>query len=234
MNRFLSIFALLGVVSAYGGSNQPVSVPVSLQGVYAVEGFDDNDRVQVTVHGILPTTCYKVSKSEAKLDTFKNVIRLAQTAFFYESDCLRIPSPFTDVVNVGILEAGKYSLVDDRTGKALGELTIAQANRPEADDFLYAGVEDAYITSEGSYNDLVLVGKFLDSCTQYQESKINYTKNSIIVQPIAKRDTSLGNCQAGEYPFTRSISIPGSINGKYLLHVRAMNGQAINKVVHLR
>lgn len=232
MNRFISIFALWGAVTAYCGTNQPVSVPVSLQGVYAVEGFDDNDRVQVTVHGVLPTTCYKVSKSEAKVDTNHSVIRLAQQAYFYESDCLRIPSPFTDVVNVGILEAGKYSLVDDRTGKALGELSIAQATRPEADDFLYAGVEDAYITSEGSFNEITLVGKFLDSCTSYQDSKINYTKNSIIVQPIAKRDGT--NCQAGEYPFTQHVSIPSSINGKYLLHVRAMNGQAINKVVHLR
>ncbi len=232
MNRFLSIFALWGAVTAYCGANQPVSVPVSLQGVYAVEGFDDNDRVQVTVHGVLPTTCYKVSKSEAKVDATHSVIRLAQQAFFYESDCLRIPSPFTDVVIVGIIEAGKYSLVDDRTGKTLGELTITAATRPEADDFLHAGVEDAYILSQGSFNEIILQGKFLDSCTSYQESKINYTKHSIIVQPIAKREGA--DCQAGEYNLTQHISIPSSINGKYLLHVRAMNGQAINKVVHLR
>lgn len=230
MNRFIIwVFVFSGL--ALAGEHQPVQVPLTLSGVFTVEGFDDNDRVQITVKGTLPNTCYKVAKSEASVDAKRHVISVRQEGFLYQGNCLQIPASYSDVINVGILSEGDYSVVDASSAKALGKLHIDAAQRPEADDYLYAGVEDAYVVHEERENALVLQGKFLDSCTQYSDEKFNYTENAIIVQPIAKRAD--GACKAGSYPFTKRYTLPAGLTGSYLLHVRAMNGQAINKLVDL-
>jgi len=231
MKVLLGLVVLFSSVSALSSTNQPVSVSVPLRGIFSIDGFDDNDRVQINVQGTLPTTCFKVAKSEAKVDVTRHIIRLNEQAFLYQGSCLRIPTTYHDVINVGIVEAGKYTVVDDHSGKTLGEISIAKSNRPEADDFLYAAVGDAYLSHDEGGSAVVLTGEFSDSCTSFQDAKFSYTKDSIIVQPIVERSGE--NCQAGTFTFRKQFALP-SLTGQYLLHVRSMNGQAINKLVTLR
>lgn len=233
MTRLLTIITTLFAAGAWAADDlAPVSVSVPLNGVFTVDGFDDNDRVQITVQGVLPNTCFKVSKSEAKVDVTRNVISLRQEAYHYKGNCLKIPARYTDVINAGIVPAGKYQVVDDHSGKTLGELNVVKSTRPEADDFLYASLDDAYVTNEDGANSLVLKATFGDNCTSLKEVKVNYTKNAIVVQPIAER-TSEDACEAGNYAVTKKVSLPTSLTGSYLLHVRSMNGQAVNKIVNL-
>jgi hypothetical protein len=56
--------------------------------------------------------------------------------------------------------------------------------------------------------------------------------NVLVVLPIAKQFSNV-DCKAGRFPFKIEKPLPTLQPGKYLLHVRSMNGQAINKLFEI-
>lgn len=227
----LAVFATAFALGlAAQGDQNPEIVDVSLQKSFIPIGFDDNDRVQVTVEGMFPNTCYKVSTTGASVNEEQKTIQFRQTAYHYSGVCLQMIVPFTQVVDVGLVKAGEYDLYDGTSGIWLGKLPVNRATHPEADDFLYAPVTDAFLTVDASATKtLTLVGAFSDRCTVLSDVKVSYFPEVIVVQPVAKR---LGErCEPGTIRFTKTIELDASLKGTYLLHVRAMNGQAINKIV---
>lgn len=232
------LMGLMGSVTMIADEIQPDTNPntvtVAIQKAFIPEGFDDNDRTQVTVEGFFPNTCYKVGPYATKVDPKTRTITIQQQAYHYNGVCLQMLVPFNQTIDLGIITAGEYSLRDAAKGGALGALKIDRATKSEADEFLYAPTTDAYITTEPDtgLHTLIVKGAFSDRCTIFEDIKVNYNSDVIVVQPIVKHIAERG-CESQKVRFVKTVELKKDLTGVYLLHVRSMNGQAINKVVDI-
>ena len=212
----------------------PTASNVSLDKAFVPVGFDDNDRVEITIEGKLASTCYKVGEAQVRVDEHTQQVTVKQEVLQYGGICLNLGIPFTHTVSLGIVPAGEYSILDATSGQSLGKLSVAIAKSTSADDFLYASVTDANVTTdESNQKTLVLTGTFPDKCMTIKDTKFHYTKDAIVVQPIADRVEDPKGCPEGRYPFTKTYALSSGLRGVALLHIRVMNGQAINKMVDL-
>lgn len=225
---FLGVLLFIGTV-AYAAP-EPKEVKVALDKAYVPIGFDDNDRVQIMVTGSFPNTCYKVDSVRAEVNAETKSIRVWQSALLYSGDCLPIVVPFSQVVNVGLVKEGDYSLWDGASGAALGKLPVLRSAHSGPDDFLYAPIKDAIVmVDEAGAKSLKLVGEFSDRCTEIEEIKIHYYPEVIVVQPTARRTGE--RCALQKTRFMKVVELEPALKGTFLLHVRSMEGQAINKLV---
>lgn len=214
--------------------NEPDLVDVSLGKGLVPVGFDDNDRVQVVVRGTFPSTCYKVGPHEAKVDPVSKKIVLRQKAYRYKGMCLNVSVAFTQVVEVGLLGEGQYSIEDNLSGKAIGAFAVTRSTTSSPDDFIYAPVSDAYAeTDVDGHRWLVITGSFPNRCMRMKDVRISYYPEVIVVQPIAEMMAAsrYAPCTAGEFRYSERVALQNSLYGGNLLHVRSMDGQAINKFV---
>lgn len=231
MKFFSILFAIAlaaGVASAQ--SYQPKLVKSSFAQGYIPLGFDSNDQVQLVGEGILPNTCYKPAATTWTVRGDKIIV--APKALLYNGYCLEVLVPHNEVVDLGVLPAGNYTVVHEDSGQKLGELTVAAATTASADDFLYAPIGQAYFRKEGNRNLITLSGAFSNSCMQMTDIKLNVQEKVIVVQPIVKM-TSATNCQGGNFPFQFSSEVKNARAGRYLLHVRALNGKAVNNLIDI-
>lgn len=222
----LSVLSTLALADSLG---QPTQTAVALQRVFVPEGFDDNDVTQVVVAGEFSDTCHKVGPTEVRVEDGKIAVR--QTAYKYTEQCHRTIVPFTQVVGLGLMRAGSYEIDDAATSSVLGKLTVATATTASADDFLYAPVVDADVAR----NEVEIRGTFTDRCTKLTNVLVKASHDTIVVQPVVKRYGDAAHCEFQRVPFRVRRRLPTDLRrGMYLLHVRSMSGQAINKIVDVR
>lgn len=232
--NLLKAFAVLAL-SALASANvmaNPIKVTVDLNRVYAPLGFDSNDNAQVVVTGNYANSCYKNAETDVVVDHAKKQIFLKSKAYKYDGYCLQVILPFDRVVDLGILEEGEYTITDLGESEALGQLTVNFASQKEADDYLYAPVSQAYLETKSGVNTLFLNGEFPNSCMKIKEVRVNVQSEVLVVQPIIELQEK--NCQTGSFSFETKTIVPDMPAGKYLLHVRSMNGKAINNLIDVR
>ena len=200
-------------------------------------GFDSNDRTQLVVAGDYPNTCYKSGPTSVKVDREAKKITLTHRAYYYsDSMCLQVLVPFVETVNIGILEPGNYEVVKVGThGKEFvaGNLPVAQALSPAADDSLYAMVDHASIERNGMLDEwtLVLGGYLPGTCSKLQEVRVlNRVPNILEVLPIVVLSEQ-EPCGKEPVAFETRVSIPTPGAGLSLIHIRSLNGTAFNRVV---
>lgn len=232
MKLTLSLFTLALAVPVFAAeAGQPTRAEVPLEHVFAPEGFDDNDVTQIVVAGQFPDTCHKVGPTEVRTSEKTGKLEVTQTAYRYSDDCQRAIVPFTQVVALGLLKAGDYDIDDMTSSSLVGRLSVARATKTTADDFLYAPVVDADVLR----GEVEVRGTFTDRCTKLKNVIVKASKDSIVVQPIVTRYGDAAQCGFRLVPFRVRVKLPGNVTrGTYLLHVRSMSGQAINKVVSVR
>lgn len=230
----ISVFCLTGVFADSLQPTTPETITVSFNKVYVPVGFDDNDRTQVTIEGAFPNTCYKVGPYATKVDPTTRTITVQQQAYHYQGVCLQVMVPFYQVIDLGLVPHGDYKIVDAANGSSLSGIRIDTATKAEADEYLYAPMTDAFITTEPEtgIHTLSIMGAFTDRCTMFEDIKVNYTQDVIVVQPVVKH-IAARNCAQEKTRFVKTVQLKGGLTGMYLLHVRSMNGQAINKMVDL-
>lgn len=235
MKQFILIgmTALLGITSGLRADTLPTTVNVPLDRVFTPIGFDDNDRTQVAVEGLFANTCYRVGPHAVKVDDVKHTISIQQQAYYYGGVCLQMMVPFTQVIDIGLLRGGSYTIVDDKSKKELGVLPIAKSTNVGQDDFLYAPITDAYIINDAKNkrNSLVLTGSFSDRCSELQDVKVLYQDHVLVVQPIMKRTE---RCEPVKTRFMKVVELEKEIHGMYMLHVRSLNGQAVNRLLDIQ
>lgn len=227
----------LAVAACVGKASDlsPALVEHPLDKAFIPIGFDSNDQIQVAVEGVLPNTCYKVGPHHTEIDQVNKTIRIHQKAYVYLDWCLMVMLPFTRVIDLGLIGDGNYTLLSGKTSKVLGQLPVIPAKSPAADDFLYAPVRDAVIEYDQTQKpSLVLTGKFPNPCMKIGEVRMHYYEDVIVVQPIAEYSGGPETCLKEIIPFTHTVPLKEGISGAFLLHVRAIDGQAINKVVEVR
>ncbi|MCB9255063.1 MAG: hypothetical protein H6617_10315 [Bdellovibrionaceae bacterium] len=214
-------------------ADKPVLQAVSAAKAFIPVGFDDNDQSQLVIAGRFPNTCYQVGPYDVKVDEADHTITVTQFAYVYSGVCLRMLVPYTQTVDLGMLEKGNYQVIDGDSAVPLGKLEIHKATQigPGTDDYIYAPVEDAFVEIDKNTGKKVAVlhGAFSNSCMSFDKTEVHAYPEVVIVQPVVRFEEQ-PNCQAGHFAFKKTVELDKVGDGAFLLHVRSMNGKAINKV----
>lgn len=240
MKRILNLAAAVAVATvgfaaqSFAQTNvksEPSQVGVTFSKIYVPVGFDSNDHVQFVGEGTFKNSCYRPAATTVAVDNASKTIKVGPVAYEYNGLCLQVILPFERVVDVGVLPAGLWQVVLT-DGKKLGEIEVKPTLSPEPDDFLYAPISQAYVRQSGSRTNLYLNGSFPNECMSIQDVKITITEDAIMVQPIAVM--AEGACTGAPKSFTKLVKLPAVKAGRYLLHVRSINGNAINTLIDVQ
>lgn len=226
----LSVLAVAISISAVAQNSSPAQVPALFTKVYIPKGFDSNDHVQILGEGTFRNTCYRHANTTVKIDEAQKTISLGPVAYEYSGFCLQVILPFERVVDIGLLKAGLWKVVQGSDSSTVGEIAVTPALIDSADDYLYAPVSQAFLKQHNGDVEIVVTGEFSNSCLSLDTVKVDVQADVVVVQPIAKFDQAL-KCQNGQFAFSKIVHLSGVKAGRYLLHVRSMNGNAVNSLV---
>ncbi len=243
INAFIPVVFML--CAAHLQANEPIRKNVAITKIYAIQhGFDDNDSVDIAAYGLLSDTCHKIDRNSFKVDHRKKIITVSITSVVRPQDiCLEILTPFLEVIPVGILNAGIYEVRASNSPTVSSQLEVKPRTSDNRDDYLYAPVDTVEVErvqqiAGHSHDYLVLKGTYpymLRGCMRVEEVKIStINKEILVVQPIVKimEDINCNPQDVGPYNrFTTSVEIANSIGDHGLVHVRTLNGKALNKYI---
>ena len=206
-------------------------IAVSVAKAYVPQCFDSNDRTQVVVEGYFPNTCYRVGPNRA-FKNDKGEIEITQTAYVYKGVCLMMIVPYQQTINVGILErSGDYKIVDTLSKKSLGTMPVATSKTTGPDDFVYASISDAYVSYvETDERVVVIHGEVPGSCWEVSDKRVFRDGNDVLTVLPIMTQTSDDNCTEIPVPFVTTVKMPELSQGRYLLQVRSLSGQSVNKL----
>lgn len=236
---FLTLF-ILTVASAKGFAQSdpflPKVVDIAIGHAYIPQGFDSNDRTQFVVEGFLPNTCYRLAETETKFDESNNILMVRQKAYLYDGICLQVLVPFNRAVEFGILPTGSYKVEDAYSGQRFGQLPVAPSLNSGPDDDLYAIIEDAHLGVVNNERAILVRGNLPTPCWEIKEMKVIVESDDVItILPVM--DYIHGHpelCTRVFVPFLKNVKIPATLKkGRYLVQVRSLNGQSVNKLFDL-
>jgi hypothetical protein len=228
----LSLLLLFAASTNAYASPEPVRVGATFAKIYIPEGFDSNDQVQIVGEGMFRNTCYRPAPGAVKVDDITKTILVGPVAYEYSGFCLQVILPFNRVVDVGMLKPGTWKVVQraGATVQPLGEINITTALTNAPDDYIYAPVSQAFFQQDGLMSNVFLTGEFRSSCMTLDTVKISIQKDVVVLQPIAKVSGDPG-CKDGTFAFSKKVDLGFVPQGRYLLHVRSMNGNAVNTLI---
>jgi hypothetical protein len=190
----------------------------------------------VVVAGTFTSSCFKAGSASADVNPLTKTIQITQKAYVLESSwCLQMLVPYSSVVDVGILPPGDYQVqvVSDLAApKTLENLSIAPASESVAgpDESLYAIAEDVSLEN----GVLKLRGKLPGACVTLKDIRVLTRKSGIVeVLPLLQTKQAQ-SCAESFISFEKEIPVSLPWKGRTLLHVRSLNGQALNKIVEVR
>lgn len=241
------LFLLLGIglsasAALAGTETDPVEIESPITNIFIPQGFDDNDNVEVILHGDFPNTCHQVGRTEAVVDPLSKTVTVTATAYKYPGKfCIQSITPFIQTVKLGLLGEGDYSVVLQKDKAVKSELNVARRKTESPDDFLYATVENAYIdvNFETGKQALKLQGHFpmfFIGCMVMKEVRAVYAPSDVlVVQPIAEIvNTDVCNTQPSDRSFEYTSGLQAPFKGEGLLHVRTLNGTSLNRYINIQ
>jgi hypothetical protein len=246
MRLSLVVFAGLFFGSQHLLADAPTLVNAPISKIFLPLGFDDNDRVEVIVSGVFPDSCYKVGPADAIVDERTKSIVVNAFSYYYEGgQCLPLATPFFKVIELkSTLPKGEYKVVVKTGDVPLSEvLLIAESPRADADDFLYANVENAEILTPSSQTntyDVVVKGRHplpLRGCVLIDQVKFSVSSSDVlVVQPITKIVEGPQCADASPSgKFEYRVTVPFELTQEeVVLHTRVLNGGSLNSLVRLR
>jgi hypothetical protein len=220
----------LAFANAEPGPGNGELVNVDARYVFAPEGFDDNDEAVVMVDGYLPSGCYKLTRPEYTVDEQTKTITIKPMARYFDVACIEALIPYQFEVKLGILSEGLYTV--KLNNAAVDSIDVAEASSAGPDDYLYAPIDGASVsTTDTGVLQATLEGRFTNSCMVWDDLKVIDTGKTINVLPVMRIEGD--SCIAGEFPFKKIVNLPESVvAGRHLLHVRSLNGNAINHLFY--
>lgn len=233
MYRFAPLAFAVLLAPVTGFADEGSLVNIDSRTVFAPIGFDDNDEAEVVVEGFLPGNCYKISSPEITIDTLAAKVEVRTMARFFDVPCLEILVPFHYTAKLGLLPAGTYKVEVPGPTETLREtLPVRQAVRPGPDDYPYAPVDSVEVNLDRVEHHLVATvrGRFTNSCMRWAEAKVENHGKTVNLLPILAID-ALDRCEPVETAYEQKVVLPDDIRwGRHLLHVRTLNGQAVNHI----
>lgn len=236
-NRIL--FAMAGALfllaSAVLGGGVARAEQIELpEHVFAPVGFDDNDSSQVVLFGHFPDSCYQAGPVRVTIQGERIMLR---NVSYHQSTgpCLMVVVPWTTPVNLGILPAGHYTLSvesPDGSMRSFGGLEVFTASTHQRDDFTYAYVNGAIVSRDQPLPVLTISGAYSLTCMELAEVRVGEKNGVIVVMPIVRlREGEPCGYPFAPIPFTTRITLDPKTPDHTLVHIRSMNGQALNLVI---
>jgi hypothetical protein len=202
--------------------------------VHIPKGFDGNDKdVQVVVTGDLPNTCYRRPYGETKIVGDKIKIDVLATKLNDKNlVCIQAVVPYMITVQLGQLAEGNYAVQvnpgTDSSQEAL--LNIEKPSSSSIDNFTYANVssvkhngKNPYVTLEGFHPSSCMVIERVDMIS-------NKDNDTFSLLPIIKQ--AAPECDRMIKPFSVDVALPLFSQKEALVHVRKLDGHALNVLVH--
>jgi len=244
--------ACVGATASHAQSTLAKIVEIPLDHVFiAARGFDDNDPIQVVVEGQRPNLCYALADFVFTPDVNDpSRIRLTQKAILSETgDCdptkplppaLAQPKSFWKEVIIGHLPARETYTLEYLTasGVKTREFSVGVAPTDSVDTLKYAMVENAFVKdevlkSEGTF-EIKITGFLNSSCAEVARD-VAILKIDDVYVALLQVDVKPEICLPVNKPFFKTLKIPvPEKEGRYLLHVRAMGGEAKNKIFSVK
>lgn len=228
-----AILAICAALSARAQNTTPVKVQTHFGHIYAVDGFDNNDNVQIVGEGAFPNSCFRNAETLVNVDHRSKTILLTPLAYKYPGLCLDVMMPFDRVIEVGLLNEGTYRIMQQGDTRELGHLRVKTTISQEPDDRLYAPISQALVQPGPETARVYLTGDFPLSCMKLTEVKADIQPDVLVILPLAEIDHSVP-CVKGRFHFDRLTDVGAIKPGRYLLHVRSMNGKSVNSLFDVR
>jgi hypothetical protein len=202
---------------------------INVDTVFVPKGFDDNDEVVAVVDGYLPDSCYKVAYNEVHYLAEEQKYVIFQFARKYNALCLDVRVPFFAEARFGVLPMGEFKV--QAPGALTERLNVAEATNAGPDDRLYAPVDTVHVRElVGGSQEAIINGRFTNSCMSLDGvAIINSGKTLEVLPQMYMQDRD--DCVVEEIPFSWSFALPATTTeSRRLLHVRSLNGKAVNLV----
>lgn len=228
MKKFIvaSAFISASVFAADG-----TIVSVGSERTFAPRGFDDNDQVQLVIEGRLPSDCYRLEQPDVRVNAATKHISIQPKASYYNWLCLEVLVPWTQVVNVGRLPAGEWNIKVGSNGEP-ETLPIKLSTTVSPDDHVYAPVDSLSVDLVDGQAIATIKGRFTTRCGELTDLKVLDSGKTIEILPIMTAGTAR-SCEHTEQPFEQKILLPHKSKGRYLVHVRSLNGLSHNQVYEM-
>jgi hypothetical protein len=214
-------------------SQQTEAQPVRFEEVFVPAGYDSNDNVQIVAEGTFADGCWSLHETPVATDLERHRITIKPSAHRSGEVCVQPAIRFQELIHIGQLPAGQYEIVQGENAEHLGQISVASASTDKVDDHTYAPVSKVEFRSENHGTGIRLSGQFSSSCMEVEDVMISVQNNVIVLQPIMNLRNEL-DCKKGTFPFKATTFIDFMQEGRYLLHVRTMDGLAINRIVEVR
>ncbi len=216
------------------------SVEVELQRLFIPSvGYDDNDRVEVVLQGMLPHPCYtltdtEIEKVSPQLD--KRVYRVRQMGWRrLDGACAgklpHLPIPFQVTAALGRIAAGDYQVwFHGCHGEPQAKLfTVEEARGSHVDNYYYVKV--SAIRAEANYRRgepvrITVEGTIPSTCLELEHGvEATLLDDTVLILP--QLITNLEDCHPIERPITATFTVPAPRDGHYLVHARTYGGGAV-------
>lgn len=233
MKNGLSALLLLGSLNCF--ATEVIVAPVDH--VFVPQGFDSNDSVEVVVTGTFPNTCYSRNQVEVKI--VNDVIKVDINALNNTKkgkNCAQMMIPFKEVVSVGNLQGGKYSIVVNEKSKyeLNDKIQVTTASSNNVDDHIYALVEYIELGFVES-GDAILMGWTPSDCLELDHVEyVSNGKDTLSILPIMKKVSDF--CPMKMMPMNIPVKYDRNAfsSDKILLYTRTIEGKSVNTLVNTR
>lgn len=225
------IIPLLAIVPGmlYAAPIKQVESHVPVDHVYAPAGFDSNDNAEIVVSGFLPNLCYKAPK--ARVDIVANKINVGIKAFKRVGGlqfCADVIVPYIEVVNIGLLDQGKYKLAVNENSQyeQIANLKVSEASSNSIDEAVYANVSE--VVQIPNSRRVKLNGYNPSDCFEFD--KIELVDNGIDSYSVLPKLKQIRDfCPKKMVQFSYEFNVPENLPAeRILLHVRVMDGKSMN------
>ena len=217
----------------------PRLIGAPVERVFVPLGFDNNDNVEVVVHGHFSNTCFKVGPTNAVVDAQTKTVTIQAQAYEYSGVlCAQVQIPFISNVNLGVMKEGEYSVtVVGMPDLVIDPLIIGTATTANPDDFIYAPVEQTSLEKNAQGLDVLKIEGVYPymfvGCMNIKEVKVSLTPGQVIVvQPIAEilEDRFCSPQNSKKFSIEQPVGFPITFS-EYLIHVRTLSGSSVNRFV---
>ncbi len=239
-----SLLTLLAIAPHSALAVEPIEI--ALDHVFIPEhGYDDNDLVQLVAYGNLPNACYTLGETKVETSASGLTLTVHQYAMKNPSAlCSQESSlpphanslvPFTVTVPIGVQKAGTYNIDfwDINEGKISRSYQVEPATTKEIDAHPYAAVSNAMLPDvifKGDKVFLTFSGVYQNSCVEMDRVEVKQEGDVFVVLPILKVKP-VAFCLQVLMPFKQRVLIADKLRvGEYMIHMRSMSGQSINRV----
>jgi len=232
---FGTVFSLPTYVLAQAFEPTPVDSPI--EKIFVPNGFDDNDNVDVVLHGEFPNDCFRVGNVTAEVMEAERIIKVTATSLQYQGTaCAEMLVPFVQQIKVGVLKAGPYRVVVNDKLEAAAPFFVKPRITEAADDHFYAPVEFAeLVTTKRGPQFVQLTGRYpipVKGCIMIDEIRVRREGDVIVVLPIMHPYDGEA-CADHKLEFKKDVALDFVFKGEGLLHVRAVNGNSYNRFINV-